>query len=352
MAHELDDITPLVWREAKRADLGELGDLLTAINYFDDPTQNYGIDEVIALWDADHSPYSRLVMGWEAQCAVAFVWNQRTDATDALEVRLAGGVHPAYRHQTIGRKAFAWQRDQALADHEQAGSGEPLRLVAYSDEKLAGKRETYALGGLEPGRWFLDMRASLTGDGTRLAELLAEPAPTGIRFVPWSPELCASCREAHNAAFEEEWNSDPIDADAWHAQVHRPAARLDWSWLAVDVDDRVVGYALNSEVTGDDGAEGWTDRLGVRPSHRGRGIATALLARSLDSFRRAGAESGGLGLDARGSDGLGLYRSVGYSASDVIIEYAAEGSALLAAGVAERDVRDDVQDNDEKGGDR
>ncbi|GAB3704784.1 GNAT family N-acetyltransferase [Mariniluteicoccus flavus] len=328
MAHVLDDVTPLTWRPASDDDLDALADLVTATNYVDEPAQVFGLEDIRDHFVSDDSPVARLVLGWEADAVVAFAWNTPAAPTlDPVQVRLGGGVHPAYRHQGIGRQVFAWQVHAAREDYVVAhlpGQGD-LRLVAYADEKLASRRGLYVRNGLTERRWFLDLRCDLAEASDTLDAILAQPVPDGIRFVPWDDAYCESCREAHNAAFAELWRAQPVTEDAWHAQTRREAARPGWSWLAVDDDDQVVGYALNSDATSPgDGLEGWTDRLGVRPSHRGAGIATGLLARSLDSFRRGGAETGGLGLDTHGTEGLGLYRSVGYAATDTIIEYAAD----------------------------
>lgn len=345
MTHVLDDTTPLRWRGAEPRDLEAVATLVSAVNYFDDPAESYDTDQIDA-YAARPGGIDTLLLGWESDSLVAFAWNIAAEGqAHPREVRLTGGVHPAYRHQGIGRRLFAHQWEWAISEHAAAAPGEPLRLVAYADEKLTAKRGLYTRAGMTERRRFLDMRVRLADVADRLPALLASPAPPGVRYVRWDEAYCEGCRDAHNEAFGEMWQAAPVDADAWHEQTRRPAARPEWSWLAVDDDDRVVGYALNSD-SGDgyDSVEGWTDRLGVRPAYSGRGIATALLARSLADFARAGAENGGLGLDTHGEAVGHLYRSVGYAATDTIVQYGYDHDLARA--------RDDQARNDEKGDDR
>ncbi|MCW2810356.1 MAG: family N-acetyltransferase, partial [Friedmanniella sp.] len=85
-------------------------------------------------------------------------------------------------------------------------------------------------------------------------------------------------------------------------------------------------YALSSAYEQDWQAQGfsqgWTDRLGVRPEWRGRGIASALLYRSMQSFRAAGLDAAGLGVDADDEKGaVRLYEQLGYRPVSMFVTY-------------------------------
>ncbi len=59
--------------------------------------------------------------------------------------------------------------------------------------------------------------------------------------------------------------------------------------------------------------EGWVGQLGVRRAWRRRGLATALLVRSMEAFRAAGLEAATLGVDTENPTGaLGIYERVGF----------------------------------------
>lgn len=99
--------------------------------------------------------------------------------------------------------------------------------------------------------------------------------------------------------------------------------RLDQSWVAV-VDGRVVGFCLNShypqdeEVTGR--RDGWIDFLGVLREWRRRGVAAALIARSIESFREARYTHAMIGVDSASPTGAsGLYSRLGFETQHVVI---------------------------------
>jgi mycothiol synthase len=92
--------------------------------------------------------------------------------------------------------------------------------------------------------------------------------------------------------------------------------RLDLSRIALR-DGRVVGYSINEhypedvEVTGR--LDGWIANLGVRREERGRGVASALIAASIDAFRAVGFDHAMLDVDsANPSNAHELYRRLGF----------------------------------------
>lgn len=319
MSHSLDDVTPLRWRGAEPADLAEVHALLTAIAAFDDTPQRWGPEDLPA-WYSSTGPLASVLMavGFEGVSMVAVGWI--TVADNHNTIRLDGAVHPAFRHQGIGRALLRWQLRRARDWFLASGSPGPLRLVAFSDAALSNKRALLTHQGLAPTRWLIDMVCPFPASG-RVAEFVMTPV-LGIRFEQFGPEWVEPTRHAHNEAFADRWGSEEVGAEAWAASLAVDHARPDLSWVAVDQHGDVVGYALNSSTEELGGpALGWTDRLGVRPSQRGRNIARVLLARSLDSFRRAGMDAGGVGLDSMDGGGTTLYRSLGYEPTDTIIQY-------------------------------
>lgn len=320
---KLNDLTPLQWRPASAEDLPEVFALFSAISSFDETSQNWSLDE-LRDWHTDSMANAEvaagpMMLGYDETSLVAAGWCTVIRAAEAT-VRLDGAVHPAYRHQGIGRALLRWQQEAARGWRDRHAAGRSLRMLGYSDEALVGKRHLYLRLGLHPRCWFIDMVCQFPPP-PRVAAYLRTPA-LGIRFITLTPDLVEATRDAHNEAFAQRFGSHALGAQEWAASLARAEARPDLSWVALDEVGRVIGYALNSVVK-DNGARGpgWTDRLGVRPAYRGRSIARILLARSLDSFRRAGLAAGGVGLDSVDGGGTDLYRSLGYQATDTIIQF-------------------------------
>lgn len=319
MSHSLDAVTPLRWRGAQPADLAEVHALLSAIAAFDDTPQRWGAQD-LPVWYSATGPLASVLMavGFEGASMVAVGWVTVGEVPDTI--RLDGAVHPAFRHQGIGRELLRWQLRRARDWFLATDSPGPLRVVAFSDAALSNKRSLLTHQGLGPVRWLIDMVCQFPPSG-RVAEFLATPV-LGVRFEQFGPEWVEPTREAHNEAFADRWGTEEVNAEDWAESLTADHARPDLSWVAVDERGTVVGYALNSSTQDLGGpALGWTDRLGVRPAQRGRNIARVLLARSLDSFRRAGMDAGGVGLDSVDGGGTSLYRSLGYEPTDTIIQY-------------------------------
>lgn len=95
-------------------------------------------------------------------------------------------------------------------------------------------------------------------------------------------------------------------------------------WQVAFDGDRVAGQILNYLGDPEPGGTriGWTEGISVQPEYRRRGLARALLARSLRAVRDAGATSAGLGVDLRNPNhAVDLYESMGYRIVSESFEY-------------------------------
>ncbi|WP_051215336.1 GNAT family N-acetyltransferase [Granulicoccus phenolivorans] len=329
MTHVLDDVTPLTWSTPTQADMSDVIGLVHGIYYFDNSAERMSETEIIESFPSGHP---ELVIAGRAQDTLLAVgWNIPWDAgqdSPIGRVNLRGGVHPAYRHKGIGRHLLEWQMQMTRRWWwENRGPLETdLEMYTTADAHLTTRRRMYEHAGFQEYRWFFDLHRDLVHE---LPERCACGA--GLRLVKFGPELSEATRQAHNAVFADAFGAEEISAQEWTESLARPNARPSWSWVVVDAEDTVVGYALNSCNDPDSRfPEGWTDRLGVRPDYRHRGIGRGLLVESLRTFAEVGMSSAGLGVDTRPSahvagdteeTELALYRSVGYEATDTIVQY-------------------------------
>ena len=88
-------------------------------------------------------------------------------------------------------------------------------------------------------------------------------------------------------------------------------------WQVAWDGDQVAGLVLNTIYQHENEAEGvkvgWLDSVATRRPWRKRGLAGALIARSLAVLRERGMETAGLGVDAENPNGaLRLYESFGF----------------------------------------
>jgi ribosomal protein S18 acetylase RimI-like enzyme len=130
-----------------------------------------------------------------------------------------------------------------------------------------------------------------------------------------------AAREARNAAFRDHWGSQPINAELWDSFVARSILRPDLSFLAIatadDGTEEVAGLVMSSVNEEDWEGQGFSsayiDIVGVTRDWRGRGVAAALLARTLRAIALAGLVRAVLDVDLDSPTGaLGLYTGAGF----------------------------------------
>jgi mycothiol synthase len=244
-----------------------------------------------------------------------------------LRALLWGGVDPEWRGRGIGRELLARQERRAaeIVGRRRAELGPDVPAAAWMqvDQGVEDAERLAARAGFEPNRYSFVMRRDLS---TPLPDAALPAAEAGLRLVPWSAELDGAIRLAHNEAFTDHWGFQPWDADTWHQwQSGHRDFRGDWSFAVLDGEE-VAGYALSAGYVNDWAAqgytEGWTSKLGVRRSWRGRGLAKSLLAASMRAFREAGMEYAGLDVDAANPTGaVALYTGLGYEVRHQTVQY-------------------------------
>lgn len=325
MTHALDDVTPLTWRPTERSDLPALMELVDAAEYIDQAASSVAADQMESyLEHARDRKDCALLVGCDGDAPVAFAWMiglEPARSDTAWQVRLMGEVAPTHRDKQIGPRMVEWLVGEARRTFVALfpDSDGAMDLFAVTDARNQRRQDLFDACGFEPTSWYFDLHRSFEAD----EQLPAPSTPHGVHIAPLSAASAPAVRLTHNAAFETYPWARQINEIDWCVSLSRTGARPEWSWVAVDDDGHVIGYALSSVIAWDrERHEGWTDRLGVIPEWRGRGIARALLTQSLRSFQRAGLTGGGLGVDSvHGDADLGLYRSLGYQSTDTIVQY-------------------------------
>ncbi len=234
---------------------------------------------------------------------------------------LFGGVHPEWRGAGLGRAVLTWMEGRARQMLAATGRSGPARLAAYLDDSARERRQMYAAAGFSPIRWYTDMRRNL-------ADALPDAqVPEGVRLVPWRADLDDAIRGAHNTAFGDHWGSQPHTVESWRSWRDNPHAAPEWSVVALDDHERVVGHLL-AERHGLDVQE-WTSGyiavLGVVPQWRRRGLATALLVRAMATFAEAGVAYATLEVDTENPNGAhGFYTRLGFEPTHTTVLYSVE----------------------------
>lgn len=152
----------------------------------------------------------------------------------------------------------------------------------------------------------------------RLGEITPWALPSGIEIHPVQPEHFRSIWEAQREVVlglfevvQEYWSDDHYDP--W---LKNPSHTPDLWQVAWD-GDQVAGMVLNridaAENTAFNRKRGYTEHIFVRSPWRKRGLARALLSKSLTLLKNKGMEEAVLGVDTENESGAyGFYQRMGY----------------------------------------
>ena len=223
-------------------------------------------------------------------------------------------VHPDHRREGHGSHLLAWAEGRARASlnaDEGVPTDKPQQFGSNGPENVPAVQAFATARGYAPYRYHFEMRRPLA-DSIRQA-----PLPEGLEVRPVTPAQHRAIWDADAESFRDHWDhAEPVDGD-FERFFGDP--ELDTSlWQVAWDDDEVAGLVLNTiyphenEQSGEQ--IGWVDSVATRRPWRGRGVASALIARSLAVLRERGMEIAALGVDSENPTGaLGLYQSFGFA---------------------------------------
>ena len=247
---------------------------------------------------------------------VGFVQVDWVDTTDGLrEFRSAGFVDPPWRRRGIGTRLLraGWELiAERAAEHP---TDRPTFAGMWADDKQAGRIALAREHGYEPVRWFFTMERPLRSP---LPDV--PPLPEGLELRPVGPDDARAIWDTDHEAFRDHWGGhDDSDAN-FRRWVESPELQPKNFLVAWDGDE-IAGAVLNV-IYHEENAElgirrGWLDSVYTRRPWRGRGLARALIMRSLRLLAERGMDTAALGVDADNPSGaLRLYESCGFEVAE------------------------------------
>ena len=246
---------------------------------------------------------------------VAFVDRSWVDTTDGIrEYRMNGSVLPEFRRRGIGTVLL--QRNVERV-HELAATHEtalPRVLGSWSTDNQVGREALLRQNGFEQARWFFDMTRDLSDP---IEEV---PLPEGLEVRPVTMEQIRQIWYADVEAFQDHWGGFDSSEERLKSWIESPT--FDPAlWVIAWDGDEVAGGNINAIHPEENAAlglqRGWLHSVFTRRPWRKRGLANALIARSLVLIKERGMNLGVLGVDADNPTGaLGLYERNGFKVSD------------------------------------
>jgi mycothiol synthase len=300
---------------AGEADLAAFVEIFRAANTvdgFDDRTTLEGMRNWVSHPSASFDASRDVVVAEADGRPVAYGFTTWADTSDGVrEYSSRGHVHPDWRRRGVGtailRHNEAHLRELA-AEHEVET---PRVYGAYAQERRVGSVKLLEANGYRPVRWFFDMLRPTLDD------IEVPPLPEGLEIRPVAGrEQLRKVFEADREAFRDHWGGFDTSDELFERFLEDPDYEPALFVVAWDGDE--IAGAVWNVILAEQNRElghrrGLLDSVYVRRPWRGRGLASALVGRSLQLLRERGMTSATLGVDADNPNGaLRLYENAGF----------------------------------------
>jgi mycothiol synthase len=322
----LEPMPALVFRPWRAADdVAAMARVANSSNDADTVDERTSPEELLNFFvrgDEHFDPEADLVVVELAGELIAYGWVGWADTTDGLrEYRMGGHVHPGWRRRGVGTRLLAWEEDRARAIAAQQGDDRPRVFGTWSPEARIGKRALVEASGFRPARWFYEMQR------TDLGSVDVPPLPDDLEVRPIGTDRAAlrALFDADSEAFQDHWGGWTATDANFEEWVNDP--KFDPSIFVVAWDgEQIAGAVINTISAHENAAfnrqRAWLDSVFVRRSWRRRGLAQALVARSLVVLRQRGMTEAILGVDSENPTGaLGVYERAGFRVAHRGIAY-------------------------------
>jgi mycothiol synthase len=231
---------------------------------------------------------------------------------------------PVYTHpespQALDQLLFDWGYSRLQEIYAAMPEQSPAKLFAFGWENHTKRLKLFEANGLKPIRYYHYMRRDLLHDPIPELSL-----PSGITVRPSMPSDYRKIWEAFVIGSADEWGS-VIQAEEdflrWQGEAEFQPFLWQIGWFGDQPVGMVNNYVNLSENEFFKRHRGYTESIWVLPEFRKKGLASALIARSLTMFKAMNMHETALGVDTQNANGaLGLYEGLGYKAYSQAVEY-------------------------------
>lgn len=280
-------------------------------------------EEMLAVWwapGADFVPTEDVVIaeigGRAVACGIA--GRPQAGMNEAL-YPVHGRVRPEWRRRGIGRALRLRSEEHARRRHQAVADQRPAYFVSYCRDGVVPSERQLKNGGYKPARHYFYMLRRTLGD------IGSAALPAGIEVRPVERDHWRLIHAAETEAFRDHWGTPEFPYEVMESEASVDGAGPDM-WVVAWEGDQVVGSVRNL-IDAQENAQmgrlrGYNNTVSVRRPWRGRGIARALLNRSLILLRDRGMTESWLRVDTDNSTGaLRLYESCGFAVNESETEY-------------------------------
>ena len=247
-------------------------------------------------------------------------WWQEEDPNDRI-YSLFVNLIPEWREKGIEQAMMQWC-EMRLMDIAKEHPKDSKRLFqTYSSAFKPAFNQILESLGYEAVRFFIEMSRTL--ENIPIAEL-----PEGIDVRDVKDQYERKVWDADVEAFRDHWGFSPPTEEDYKSYTESKYWQPELWQVAWD-GDKVVSSVMNyidhdyNKKFGRN--RGWTENISTRREWRRRGIAKALIVKSMHMHKAKGMTEVALGVDTNNPSGaLKLYQSLGYEKEKTVMTYRKE----------------------------
>jgi len=224
-----------------------------------------------------------------------------------------GYLVPAWRRKGIGREMLLWMENRLRTIAKEHDSEREKFFQVFASESEAGLIAMLEREGYHPFRFFWEMVRPT------LDNIPNYPLPKGLEVRPALPEHYRAIWDASNEAFHDHWGfSQPTEEDyqAWLADktIFQPRLwQVAWDVSTNQIAGQVRTFIDHAQNEKYNRKRGYTEFISVRRPWRKRGLARALISRSLNVQKQEGVTESALGVDSENLSGATrVYEDCGF----------------------------------------
>lgn len=230
-----------------------------------------------------------------------------------------GSVLPQWRRRGIGRALHHYGERRLREKAVELGLGGVCVFQSVALKTESGRHALLQQEGYRAVRYSYEMERSL-------AEPIPDlPLPVGIEVHPMRPDQYEQLRHAMNEAFHDHWGWSAMteqDFQSWRKNRNFQPALWQVGWAGDEIAATVLNFIDAESNARFQRRRGWTETICVRRPWRQRGLAKALIARSMRLLKEQGMTEAALNVDTQNPTGaLQLYEHMGYRAVRELTTY-------------------------------
>jgi mycothiol synthase len=312
----LPGITGLKFRHFQgESDYSKIASVLQASEIADGSQREVTADDIASAYQhlSNCDPYRDIIFAEVSGEMVGYTrgWWQAETETSRLYIH-NGFLIPEWRRRGIGQGMLFWMekhlREVAVTHPPQITKFLQVNVTQFQTDTAIMLERC----GYQPARYFYQMVRPT------LDNIPQFPLPDGLEIRPVAPEHYRLIWKLNDETFQDEWGYRISTEDDYQEWLRSPYFQPElwqvaWDTATNQIIGQVLTYIYHDENKQFNRTRGHTEGIGVARSWRKRGVARAMISRSLQAQKAAGMTESALVVDsASPSNATRLYESCGF----------------------------------------